>query len=189
MMAQWNTTFSWYSTGSTTLTCCVKCRSLQISDRGDHSKTSYCHLILGSTDTHTGPTLEKFSVKRLQFSLAETAQYVTQCSWCCMEGISLLITSATISSPIYPDLWMCLVRDSGLFTFLTQILIVPIQLLHFPGFTEHGSRIRNFTHRHSLSLSLPNILTVFYSSSVLQPVWPICAGSCPTHDMSDPFWQ
>ena len=45
------------------------------------------------------------------------------CSWCCMEGISLLITPATIWSPIYPDLWMCLVRDSGLFTFLAQILI------------------------------------------------------------------
>ena len=26
-------------------------------------------------------------------------------------------------SPIYPNLWMCLVRDSGLFIFLTKILI------------------------------------------------------------------
>ena len=79
---------------------------------------------------------------------------VCQCSWCSMEGISLLITPATILSPFYPDLWMCPVRDSGLFTFLAQILIVPIQLLYFPSFTEHGSRIRNFTHTHTLSLSL-----------------------------------
>ena len=110
--------FSWCSTGSTTLTRCVKW-SLQTSDQDDHSKTSYCHLILGSTDSHTAPTLAKFSVKLLQFSLAETAHYVR----CCTEGISLLITSATIWSPIYPNLWMCLVRDSGLFIFLTQILI------------------------------------------------------------------
>jgi len=122
MMAQQNN-FSWCSTGSTTLTCCVKWRSLWTSDWDDHSKTSYCHPILGFTDTHTGPTLAKFSVTLLQFSLAETAQYVRLCSWCCMEGISLLITPATIWSPIYPDLWICLVRDSGLFTFLTQILI------------------------------------------------------------------
>jgi len=52
-----------------------------------------------------------------------TAKYARQCSWCCIEGISLLITSATIWSPIYPNLWMCLVSDSGLFIFLTQILI------------------------------------------------------------------
>jgi hypothetical protein len=38
-------------------------------------QTSYCHLILDSTDTHTAPTLAKFSVKLLKFSLAETAQY------------------------------------------------------------------------------------------------------------------
>jgi len=48
---------------------------------------------------------------------------VCQCSWCCMQGISLLITPATIWSPIYPNLWMRLVRDSGLIIFLTQILI------------------------------------------------------------------
>ena len=41
--------FSWRSTVSKTLTCCVKQRSLRTSDRNDHSKTSYCHLILGST--------------------------------------------------------------------------------------------------------------------------------------------
>jgi len=115
--------FSWCSTRSTTLTCCVKRRSLRTSDRDDHSKSSYCHLILGSTDIHTAPILAKFSVKLLQFSLAETAQYVTQCSWCCMQGISLLITPATILSPIYPNLWTCLVMDSGLSIFLTQILI------------------------------------------------------------------
>ncbi len=46
-----------------------------------------------------------------------------QCSLCCMYGTSLLITPATIWSLIYPNLWMCLVRDSGLFIFLTQILI------------------------------------------------------------------
>ena len=95
--------FSWCSTGSTTLTCCVKWRRLRTSDRDDHNKTSQCHLILGSTDTHTAQ-LAKFSVKLLQFSLAETAQYVTQCSWCCMQGISLLITPATVWSTIYLNL-------------------------------------------------------------------------------------
>ena len=115
--------FSWCSTGSTILTCCVKRRSLQTSDRDGHSQTSYCHLILGSTDTQNAPTLAKFSVKLLQLSLAETAQYVRQSSWCCMQGISLLITPATIWSPIYLNLWMCLVRDNGLFIFLTQTLI------------------------------------------------------------------
>jgi len=79
--------------------------------------------VLGYTVIHTVPTLAKFSVKLLQFSFAETVQYVRQCSWCCMEGISLLITSAKIWSPIYPNLLMCLVRDSGLFVFLAQIFI------------------------------------------------------------------
>ena len=88
-----------------------------------YDKTSYCHLILCSTDTHIAPVLAKFSDKLLQFSLAETAQYARQCSWCRMQGISLLITPATIWSPIYPNLWKCLVRDSGLLIFLTQILI------------------------------------------------------------------
>ena len=41
-----------------------------------------------------------------------------------MQGISLVITPATISSLIYPSLWMCLVRDSGRFIFLMQILIL-----------------------------------------------------------------
>jgi len=54
----------------------VKQRSLRTSDWNDHSKTSYCHLILGSTDTHTAATLAKFSVK-LHFSPAETVQYVS----------------------------------------------------------------------------------------------------------------
>jgi len=36
--------------------------------------------------------------------LACTNCTVCQCSWCCMEGISLLIAPATIWSPNYPDL-------------------------------------------------------------------------------------
>ena len=52
--------FSCCSTRRTTLTCCVKRRSLRTSDRDDPSKTSYCHLILGSTDTQTAPTLANF---------------------------------------------------------------------------------------------------------------------------------
>ena len=42
-----------------------------------------------------------------------------------LHCIALLITPATIWSPIYLNLWMCLVRDSdsGLFIFLIQILI------------------------------------------------------------------
>ena len=37
-----------------------------------------------------------------------------------MQGIALLITPAT---PIYLNLWMCLLRDSGLVILLRQILI------------------------------------------------------------------
>jgi len=163
----------------------VKWRSLRTSDPDNHSKTSYCHLILGSTDIHNGPTLAKFSVKLLQFSLAETAQYVRQCSWCCMEGISLLITFATIWSPIYRNLLMCLVRDSGLFIFLTQILIWSYSVAVLSHLFYAWIQDKEL-HTHTL---LSNILTVFYSSSALQPAWPFCAGSCPTHGMSDPFWQ
>ena len=177
--------FLWCSTGSTTLTCFVKLRCLWTSDWDDHSKTSYCHLILGSTDIHNVPTLAKFSVKLFQFSLAETAQYVRQCSWCCMQGISLLITPATIWSPMYPNLWMCLVRDSGLFIFLTQILIWSYSLAALSQLYLAWIQDKELhTHTH-----LSNILTVFYSSSALQPAWPFCAGSCTTNDMSDPFWQ
>jgi len=69
-----------------------------------------------------------------------------QYSWCCAEGISLLITSATIWSPIYPNLWMCLVRDSGLFIFLAQILIwsYPAAVLS----QLYRAWIRNF-HTHT----------------------------------------
>ena len=178
-MAQWNN-FSWCSTRSTTLTCCVKWRSSRTSDWDYHSKTSLCHLILGSIDIHTAPTLAKFSVRLLQFSLAETAQYVRQCSWCCMQGISLLITPATIWSPIYPSLWRCLVWDSGLSIFLTQLLIWSYSVAVL-------SRIKYFTHTNThTSVQYPDC---FYSSSALQPAWPFCAGSCPTNDMSDLFWQ
>ena len=128
--AQCNTTFHGVPQGAP---CCVKQRSLPTSDQDNHSKTSYCHLILGSRDTHNGPTLAKFSVKLLQFSLAETAQYVRQCSWCCMQGISLLITSATIWSPIYPNLWMFLVRDSDLFIIRTDFNLVLFSCGTFPA--------------------------------------------------------
>ena len=40
-----------------------------------------------------------------------------------MQGIALLITAATIRSPIYHNLWTCHVTDSGLCIFLTQIVI------------------------------------------------------------------
>ena len=154
--------FSWCSTGSTTLTWCVKWKSLRTSDRDDHSKTSYCHLILGSTDTHTAPTLAKFSIKLIQFSLVETAQYVRQCSWCCMEGTSLLITSATIWSPIYPDLWICLLRDSGLFTFLAQILIWSYSVALLSQLHWAWIQDKEF-HVHILSNILFSIRPVLYS--------------------------
>ena len=159
-------------------------RSLQTSDRDDHSKTSYCHLILGSTDIYSGPTLAKFSVKLVQFSLAETAQYVTQCSWCCMQGISLLITSATTWSPIYPNLWKGLLNDSGLFIFLTQVLIWSYSV-SLPSQLDWVWIQDKELHTHTL---LYNILTVFCSFRALQSAWPFCAGSCLTHDTSDPFW-
>jgi hypothetical protein len=75
--------------------------------------------------------------------------------------------------------------NQGYTTMLSQPIIKngPIQLLYFPSFTWHGSRIRNFTHTF-----LSNILTIFYSSSALQHAWHFCAGSCPTY-LSDPFWQ
>jgi len=138
-----------FHTRCTTLTCCAKRRSLLTSDWDGHSKTSLCHLILGSIDIHTAPTRAKFSVKLLKFQLAETAQYVRQCSWCCRQGISLLITPATIWSPIYPYLWRYLVWYSGLFIF-RQILIWSYSVAAL-------SRIRDYTHTHTL---LSNILTV-----------------------------
>ena len=105
--------FSWCSTESTTLTCSdIWPRQPQ----RDFIIPSNIRL-----QTHTLPTILKNFVKLLQFSLAETAQYVRQCSWCCMQGISLLVTPAAIWPP---NLWMCLVIDSGLFIFLTQILIL-----------------------------------------------------------------
>ena len=103
MMAQWNTTFHGVPQGAQH-SCCVKWQSLWTSERDNHSRTSKCHLILGSTDTHTAPTLAKFSVKTSVLNCRNCT--VCQCSWCCMQGISLLVTPATIWSPIYPNLWM-----------------------------------------------------------------------------------
>ena len=112
---------------------------------------------------------------------------VCQCSWCCMQNISLLITPATIWSPVYPNLWTCLLRDSGLFIFLTQILIWSYTVAVFSQLYLTCIQEKELhTHTHTL---LSNILNVFYSSSALQPAWPFSAGSCPTNDMSDPFWQ
>jgi len=107
-------------------------------------------------------------------------------------GHFITITPATIWSPIYLNLWLCLVRDSGLFIFLTQILIwsysvaVPSQL-SLAWIQDKELHARACTHAHTKFLS--NILTVFYSSSAVQPAWPFCAGSCPTNDKSHPFWQ
>ena len=88
-------------------------------------------------------------------------------------------------SPIYSNLWMCLVRDSGLFIFLTQILIwfhsvAVLSQLYLAWIQDKE------LHTHTL---LSNILTVFYSYSALLHAWPFCTGSCATNDMSDPFWQ
>jgi hypothetical protein len=71
---------------------------------------------------------------------------------------------------------MYLLRDIGLDIFLTQILIWSHSVAVLPSFTWHGSWIRNFTHTF-----LSYILTIFYSSSALQPAWQFCAGSCPTY--------
>jgi len=99
-----------------------------------------------------------------------------------MEGISLLITSATIWSPTYPNLWMCLVRDSGLFIFLTQISIWCYSVAVLSQLYWACIQDKEFhTHRHTL---LSSILTVFYSFSALQPAWPICAGSCPARHVT-----
>jgi len=98
-----------------------------------------------------------------------------------MQGISLLITPATILSPIYPNLWMCLVRDSGLYIFLTQILIwsysVAVLSQHYLAWIQDTE-----LHAHFCPISwLFSIPPVPYS--LPDP------GSCPTNDMSDPFWQ
>jgi len=78
------------------------------------------------------------------------------CSWCCMQGISLLITSATVWSPISPNLWMCLVRDSGLFLFLRQILIWSYSVAVLSQLQWALIQDKEFhTHRHTL---LSNIL-------------------------------
>jgi hypothetical protein len=92
---------------------------------------------------------------------------------------------ATILSPIYPNLWMCLVRNSGLFIFLTQILIWSYSVAVLSQL--YLARIQDKElHAHTF---LSNILSIFHSSSILQPIGTFFAGSCPTNYMLDPFWQ
>ena len=107
---------------------------------------------LGYTVIHTDPTHAKFSITLLQFSLAETSMYIRQCSWCCMQGIALLVTSATIWSSIYPNLWMCLVRESSLFIFLTQILIwsYSVAVLSQPYWAWIQDKEHTHTHTYIL---------------------------------------
>ena len=80
---------------------------------------------------------------------------------------------------------MCPVRDSdsGLFIFLTEILIWSYSVAVLSQVYLAWIQDKE-THTHN-SVQYP----VFYSSSALQPAFPFCAGSCPTNDMSDPFWQ
>ena len=59
--------------------------------------------------------------------------YQTSSVMTCRNHISFLITPATIWSPVYPNLWTCLVTDSGLFIFLTQILICSYSCCTFPA--------------------------------------------------------
>jgi len=66
---------------NTTPTCRVKQRSLRMSGRDDRSKTSYCHLILGSNSCKIF----------CQTSSVLTCRKCTVCqsSWPCMQGIAL----------------------------------------------------------------------------------------------------
>jgi hypothetical protein len=88
---------------------------------------------------------------------------------CCMQGISLLVTPATMWS-IYPNLWTCLVRDSGLFIFLTHTLIWPYSVAVLSQLYSawiQDKELQTHTHTHTHTHFCP---------------------SCPTNDMSDPFW-
>jgi len=59
-------------------------------------------------------------------------------------------------SPIYPNLWMCVVRDSGLFIFLTQVLIWSYSFaVHSQLYWTWIQDKESHTHRHTL---LSNIL-------------------------------
>jgi hypothetical protein len=94
---------------------------------------------------------------------------VCQCSWCCMQGISLLVTPATMWSPIYPNLWMCLVRDSGRFIFLTQTLI----------------------WSYSVTV-LSQLYSAWMQEKELHSHTHFCPGSCPTMTCQTHFdssWQ
>ena len=60
---------------------------------------------------------------------------------------------------------MCLVRDSGLFTYLTQILIESYAVAVLSQLYLAWVQDKEL-HTHKL---LSNALTVFYSSSAIQP--------------------
>jgi hypothetical protein len=106
-------------------------------------------------------------------------------SWCCMQAISLLITPATILSLIYLNLWMCLLRDSGLVIFLTKILIwsysvAVLSQLYWAWI--QNKELQTHTHTHKLLsnilFSIPSVPYSLADHSVLVPVLQM---TCQTH--------
>ena len=100
--------FSLCSKESITLTCRVKQRSLRTSERQPQQDFIMPPNIRLHRHQHCPNTYKIFC-------LTSSVLNHRNCTVCqtmfMMQGISLLITPATIWSPIYPNLWMCLVRQ------------------------------------------------------------------------------
>ena len=176
--------FSLRSTGSTTLTCCVKQKFTNVWPR----RPQQGFILPTNIRLHRHPHCHNSCKIFCQTPSVLTCRNCTVCHTVFMmlyAGHCITDNTCNNWSPIYLSLWMCLVRDSnsGLFIFLIQILIWSYSVAVI--FQLYLAWIQD-KETHTLP---SNILTVFYSSIALHPACPFCAGSCPTNDMSDPFWQ
>jgi hypothetical protein len=189
--------FSWCSTRNTILTCCVKQRSLRTSDWDVHSQDFIMPPNIGfQRHPHCPNCCKIFCLS----SSVPTCRDCTVCqsSWCCMQAISLLVTPATIWSPVYPNLLGTLA-----WSYSWQILIWSNSVAVLPSFTWHGSRIRNptplslslthprttHTQTHTLSLSLFCPMSRLFSIPPMPDSLPDNSVLVLVLHMSDPFWQ
>jgi len=95
------------------------------------------------------------------------------CKIFCQTSSVLTCRNCTVFQIIYPNLWKCLVRSSGLFIFLTQTIIwsysVAVHSQLYLAWIQDKS-LHTYTHTHTHThILLSNILTVFFSSSAIQP--------------------
>ena len=168
MMAQWNTTFHGVPWGAQHSMLCEMEKLTIIWPRQPQQD----FIMPPNIWTHWRPQSPNFCKIFCQTSAVLTCRKCTvcQCSWWCMQGISLLITPATIWSPIYPNLSMSLVRDSGVFIFLTQILIwsysvaVQEKELHACTCMHAHTRLSNIDQQ----IQLCHVLSSFFTKDCKQ---------------------